>query len=278
MDILRPTEEAALLAWSERIRLNREQVERLSELGDRPDFYGPVAERFRADPDRTGDVNLDLLRSFARPEDSWLDIGAGGGRFALALARSVTKVIALEPAPGMQEVLRRAIVDFSVENVEIVDQRWPVEMPGVANIALISQVGYDTEQIGPFLSAMERAANRACIALWQWRAPSTPFDALWPDIHGEARIPLPALPELISVLIARGRTLSLAAGQDRVRSYASFDEIHDFTRRQVWVREGSEKDRRLRDVLRERLVELNGRVALTWEPFGISALSWSTRP
>src|SRR5437879_7298049 len=92
VDALRPSAAAALRAWAERVRANRDQVDRFREASP-ADFYAPVAAMFRADPRRRDEPSLEALRALIHPTDTVLDIGAGGGRVALALA--------LEPHQGV---------------------------------------------------------------------------------------------------------------------------------------------------------------------------------
>src|SRR5437899_11917663 len=112
-------------AWAARVRANREQVDRFREVPDGADFYAPVSSIFRADPHRADDPILDRLLRLARPADSWLDIGAGAGRFALPLALAVREVIALEPSESMLAGLREGIAETGVGNLRIVQERWP---------------------------------------------------------------------------------------------------------------------------------------------------------
>ena len=49
-----------------------------------------------------------------------VDIGAGTGRFALAAARQVRRVVAVDVSPAMQEVLRRRAREAGLSNVECV--------------------------------------------------------------------------------------------------------------------------------------------------------------
>ena len=84
-DPFRPDVDALLQSWARRVRANAEQVDRFAEQRSQ-DHYAPVAERFRVDPHRTDDPSLDALRALARPDETWLDIGAGGGRYALPIA------------------------------------------------------------------------------------------------------------------------------------------------------------------------------------------------
>ncbi|MCU0505926.1 MAG: nucleotidyltransferase family protein, partial [Chloroflexi bacterium] len=75
--------------WVARVRANDEQSARVRESPEPEDFYGPVAGIFVADPRRSDDAVLDALGELALPDDRWLDIGAGAGRFALPLALRV---------------------------------------------------------------------------------------------------------------------------------------------------------------------------------------------
>src|SRR5262245_40636135 len=66
-DALRPAAADALPAWARRVRANHEQAERVREGVPSRDFYAPMAPRFRADPRRTDEPVLDLLRSLVVP-------------------------------------------------------------------------------------------------------------------------------------------------------------------------------------------------------------------
>jgi molybdenum cofactor cytidylyltransferase len=116
-------------AWAARVRANRDQVERIREVPDGTDFYAPVNSLFRADPTRTDDDVLDALLRLTRSGDTWLDIGAGAGRFALPIARALDpsggSVIALDASPSMPESLGEVAEDYAIENVRVVAGRWP---------------------------------------------------------------------------------------------------------------------------------------------------------
>jgi CTP:molybdopterin cytidylyltransferase MocA len=278
----------AEVAWADRVRRNREQVDRLREAPDGADFYASVSSIFREDPDRTRDPVLDALRTHARPDDTWLDIGAGAGRYALPLARSVRKVIALDPSPSMLEGLREGIAAHGIENVDVIEGRWPEtadrhealsrELP--VDVALIAHVGYDVESIGPFLDAMEASARRECIAILMERSPASLAEAFWPPIHGEARISLPALPAFVDLLRARGREPRVDIVETSRRRWASRDELEPFVRRQTWVAPGSAKDHRIRELLDEWIVEnADGSVDLSVaEPLRVGLVAWRPRP
>ena len=63
--------------------------------------------------------HLDLME-----DDTVLDVGAGTGRLAIPMARHVRRVIALEPAEKMVEILRNELTRHSTMNVDVLQMRW----------------------------------------------------------------------------------------------------------------------------------------------------------
>src|SRR5262245_42677231 len=199
-DALRLDPAELMAAWGARVLANREQVERVREDDPNPDHYAPIARLFRGDPNLADDPTWLALRPTVGANETWLDIGAGGGRYALPLARQAREVIALDPSPGMVHLLHEVVATYQLPNVRVVEGRWPAAAPQPADVAFVANVGYDVEQIGPFLDEMEANARRRCVAVLLERAPPYPFDELWPVVHGEERAALPALPEFLSLL------------------------------------------------------------------------------
>lgn len=275
----------AELAWASRVRRNREQVDRFREMPDGRDFYASVSSIFRDDPDRTGDPVLDALRGHARPDDTWLDIGAGAGRYALPLARAVRGVIALDPSTSMLAPLREAMAEHGIDNVEVIEGRWPSvvgerealsrELP--VDVALIAHVGYDVEEIGAFLEAMERAARRECVAILMERNPAVIAEPFWPPLHGETRIALPALSAFVDLLRARGRTPTVDIVESSRRTWTSRAEVEAYVRRQTWVAPGSPKDARMQELLDEWVARNDdGTVEISVaEPLRVGLVAWS---
>jgi CTP:molybdopterin cytidylyltransferase MocA len=269
-------------AWAARVRANAEQVDRFREVPDGTDFYAPVTGLFRADPTRTDDPSLDALLRWVRPGERWLDIGAGAGRYALPIARSLAvsggEVVAIDPSASMLDGLREIAAEHGIDNVRSVEARWPTADAAdlVGDVALIAHVSYDIEAIGPFVAAMESAARRLCIAMLMERQPSSIADACWPPVHGEARVPLPALPEFVELLRARGREPSVERLEREPRRFASRDELAGFLRRQLWVEPGGQADRRFLAALDE-LIEIDddGLVGLQGQrPLPIGIVTW----
>lgn len=276
-------------AWAARVHANNAQVDRYRETPDDTDFYAPVTSLFRADPTRTDEPALEVLRSLVRDREMWLDIGAGAGRYALpiamALAPSGGEVIALDTSVSMLTALAEIGAEHGIDNVRPLLGRWPPAdgdlAPFQADVALIAHVSYDIADIGPFIRAMESSARRLGVAVLMERQPSSIADVCWPPVWGEERVPLPALPEFVELLRAMGRDPQIARLEREPRRFGSRDELAGFLRRQLWVQPGSAADIRFRDAL-EPLLETDddGRVGLvgqrplpigivTWEPGGI---------
>ncbi len=272
-------------AWADRVHANNEQVDRFREVPDATDFYAPVTSLFRADPTRTDEPALASLLAMVRPGDSWLDIGAGAGRYALPIARSLAasggEVVAVDPSAGMLTGLHEIATEYGIANVRTVEARWPPSDgdvgPFAADVALIAHVSYDIAAIGPFLDAMEAAAGRSCVAVLMERQPSSIADVCWPPVWGEARIALPALPQFVELLRARGREPSIERLEREPRHFASREELEGFLRRQLWVEEGSAADIRFRTALEPMIVtDAEGRVGLRDQrPLPIGIVTWT---
>jgi SAM-dependent methyltransferase len=274
-DLLRPPLDLALRSWAAMVRADNEQVEDLPARPRPEDFYAPVAEQFRADPRRTDDRVLDFLRSLAQPGETWLDLGAGGGRYSLALALSSRRVYAVETSEGMRAVLTSAMAEHGVTNIDVFDERWPGPSAcPTADLGLISHVGYDIADIGPFLDQFEAHVSRLCVAVLFERAPVQDFAPLWKPVHGEERALLPGLRELIALLFARGRVAEVTLFPSRRPVFESLEALHRAARRPTWVLEGTPEDQRLAQAVEAIAVRVEGGYALSPEPRTLGVVRW----
>jgi SAM-dependent methyltransferase len=275
---------AAEAAWAERVRANRDQVDRLREVPDGADFYARVTSIFRADPRRTNEPVLDELLTIAVRDESWLDIGAGAGRYALPLALAVREVIAIDPSGGMLASLRELMEEHAIRNIRIVEGRWPPDQglaatlgpAPIADVALIAHVGYDVESIGSFLDAMEAAARRLCVAVLMDSSPASAAEPFWLIVHGEPRARLPALPEFVALLQGRGIDPAVTMVLREPREFDSLESIDAFLRRQLWIAGGGEKERRYLDALDQLVVKTAGAFTVRdQEPSSVGVATWT---
>lgn len=263
-------------AWDELVVGNREQVERHRLVPEAADFYAPVSGRFVVDPRREGDPVLDALLERAEPGETWLDIGAGAGRFALPLALRVKRVIALDPSPGMLAALRDGMARHGISNVEIIHGRWPPtggDPHPDADVALIAHVGYDIAPIAPFLDAMEASAGR-CVAILRERWPASYAAPFWPIIHGVERVPLPACNDLVELLEARGARLSVSRVAEPSRRWEDEQVLVEQLRHQLWIAEQGPDNDRLVAAVDEMAIRDDDGVGLPLEPTWIGVVEW----
>jgi len=278
VNVLRPSAEEAAAAWRELVIAEREQVERLPDRPRPEDFYGPIADRFKADPRRTDEPVLDVLLGLVRPGETWMDIGAGGGRYTLPIALRAGRVIAVEPSEGMRNALAEAAQEHGIENIDVFDERWPGESHApVADVAFISHVGYDIAEIGGFLDMMDAHATRLCVDVMWSEAPISDWAPLWKAVHGEERHLLPAAAEMMTLLFARGKTPEVTFLDQEPRTYEDLESLHASARRPLWVLPDSEQDKRLEEAVRELAVKVEGGFALNAAPRRLGVITWRPR-
>ena len=215
----------------------------------------------------------------ARADDVWLDIGSGGGRYALPIALSVNQVHAIDPSPAMIEVMRGGMRDHGITNVDINEGRWPLE-EGVAptgDVALMAHVGYDIEHIGHFLDEAERSASRACVMVMRVGAGTATPSRFWRALYGEDRLPLPALPELLVLLVARGSLPTVTLTRRQPLAFETLPDLLAMARRLLWVKPDSEKDRKLQWLVEQQATRRDEGWALDWKPPRVGIASWEPR-
>jgi hypothetical protein len=194
----------------------------------------------------------------------------------LPLALLAGEVITVDPSGAMLAVLRESMSEYGIRNVRTVPGRWPLPDAPQADVALMAHVGYDVEDIGPFLDGMEAAARRLCVAMLFDGAPTSSVDRYWQAIHGEHRVPLPALREFLALQLARGRLceVRLTTGGSLGPENPNPDRILSRLRQQLLIEPGGEKDRRLQQVLAEQSVSPNGGQSPTFASRTLGIVTW----
>ena len=141
----------------------------------------------------------------------------------------------------------------------------------------MAHVGYDIAEIGPFVDQLESQSARMCVAVMGASAMQTTGALFWRGVHGEDRIRLPALPEFVSLLLARERLPEIVLVERTPPTFNSLDEAVAMARRQLWVRAGSAKDRKLTALAHDVVTERDGHFAFEWTPTKIGIVSWPPR-
>ena len=274
---LRPTADAALVAYGKLVLAHRAQVDRVTEREPAPerDRWAKRAADFR--PGRMDAPEIGALERLARRSDTWIDVGAGAGRFAIPLSESVARVIAVEPSAGMRAQLSQAVSEAGRSNIDIIATSWPPPADSeveAGDAVLIANVLYGVADVGPFLAAAESHCRRLCVVIASDRAPSSPLPEVWEAIHGEAFNALPALRELLAVLLAMGRRVAVEPVPVPAPPRRPLEQVLDHARRIYHVSAGSEKDGKLLGMLERDFRGSDGLVRMPAPERYSSVVSW----
>jgi SAM-dependent methyltransferase len=250
------------------------QAERVRSTAGRPaDFWQSLAGRFRVPADTGSDPTVDALGALVAPGDRIIDVGAGGGRLAIPLARRCREVTAIEPSPAMRAVLAEELTRHGVANVRIV---------AAAPLVFAAHVTYGVRPIEPFLRKLDALATRHAALVVMLDPPQAPIAAFWRAVHGEERLRLPCRDELEAALTE----LSIAPeatglGPAPPLALGTRDQALDLLRFRLLTAPGTPADTRLLAVLDELTEERDGQLyprapaneawLLRWTPAGRKA-------
>lgn len=104
-----------------------------------------------------------ISRMSLEPHDTVLDIGCGPGTLALALAKKVKKVIAIDYSKQMLEQLRIHAAREGIENIEALHVSWEDDWSNLPQVDIV--VASRSMEVGCMHSALEkmnRHARKAC--------------------------------------------------------------------------------------------------------------------
>jgi hypothetical protein len=90
------------------------------------------------------------------------------------------------------------------------------------------------------------------------QAPASAADPFWPLVHDQARDRLPALPEFLELLRARGRRAQVDRLPADGRLFDSRAALEGSVRRQLWIDPAGAKEARFQAALDELAVETPG--------------------
>ena len=252
-EITGPEEIDWAAAWRRKVIAEREQIESLPDRAEPVgDFWSAAAEQFRSDPFRTEDVPLNRVLALVEPGWTCLDVGAGGGRFALPLAlRGGCKVTAVEPSESMRRALAAEIEQYGAQNIEVVPADWMSAQVEAADLVLCSHVLYNIEEITPFIRKLSDHARRYCVVLIGASPPGGIRNDLWPLFRGQRRLEPPVYWDLINVLLQMGiyPDVEIVATERRMR-YRSLEDAVAAMRWMLWFAPDPERDERLSQYVR----------------------------
>jgi hypothetical protein len=275
--VLRPSVDDAAAAWRSLVDAARDQFQRLAEevLHGSEEFLAARLPSLR--PGASASEELDYLRSLARPDEVWMELGAAAGRLAVPLAPAVGRFVAVDPSARMRAALEAAAADAGVTAIELRDGRWPEDADALptADVTLAANMFYALEQPLPFVEAMERRSRRLCVVTAADRPGRTPDADVWTEVMGEPLVVGPGATDLAVLMLASGRRVDVRTFPAPPPRALPPDQAVEQAAWRLGLRAGSPRLAALRDAV-ERRVDPDGLVRLqsgrrytavvTWEP------------
>lgn len=118
-----------------------------------------------------------------------LDIGSGPGTIAVPVAGQVNHVTAVEPSPGMADVMEEYAAERGVSNLDIVRKRWEEielssDLSGPYDLVLASY-SLGMQDLSSTIEMMNDASSRWVYIFWISGMPSWEqgLAELWPRLH-----------------------------------------------------------------------------------------------
>lgn len=194
--------------WSNLVRARLSEMERLDPgrgaVG--PAFWDTRAKRFATGVAGTAerDPLFTRLRKATGRRSTVLDVGAGPGRFALAIAPRVERVVAVDSSAVMVGIVTKRARQLQLPNVEGVVGAWPDVDVAPASVSVCSYVLPLVADAKRFLHKLDTCtSDRAFLYLG---AASLDFltDPLWRHFHGAPRRLGPTYLDAVAVLAELG--------------------------------------------------------------------------
>jgi precorrin-6B methylase 2 len=276
--------------WREIVEARQRQIEQRRGLKG-GDFWANRAQSFHRSVtcphfDMYGrpvrDPFLAHVAEKVYPRMTVLDVGAGTGRFAIPLARQADRLMAVEPAAAMRQLLSDNCAAAQLTNVRIVATAWPEALAevgsGQADITICSHVLYPIGDIVPFVAALEQATRVGGLIFIYLRAGQTTDFApeLWQELHDERLAPQPDYLDAYNVLAQMGICANLTMVKNSsLWRFDSLDEAVAAYRDRLCIHDDeTAKLKRLRQRLQELAIEENGRLAISKREPAQAAIIW----
>jgi SAM-dependent methyltransferase len=170
-----------------------------------------------------------LDRMDLSPDMTVLDVGCGGGRMAIPLAKRVRHVTALDQAPAMLEATRQNAESANIKNLSTVHVDWTKARIGIdvePHDVVLSSSSLLMLELREFLTRMDQAAKKNCYLTWG--VGMNEHDARVSRILGEDYRPTPSHVVIYNLLYSMGILPNVeifqVAGSRRVKDLSQMVE------------------------------------------------------
>lgn len=272
--------EAAVARWQAIVKARAAQMDAAyARLGrTSADFWDRRARNFHrvTRESATSDPFYHFLRPHVASQHNILDVGAGTGRFTLALAPLAAHITALEPNASMLNYLRGETAARNLSNVTLLQSTWesaPADLH--ADLVICSHVLYPILDIEAFLTKLYRASTGASYLYMRGTAIDGITAPFWQHFHGTERCQPPAYIHALDVLYQLGIYANVEVVKAPFRlSYPSLQHAEDELLEQLILEDTAQKRAELRDLLKGWLVESNDGSWHSPEQTMTSAILW----
>lgn len=159
-----------LLLWRQISEFHSDGHERRNTEENGTDVWVERAKRFDSlvkekwsSPDSSRRYIISRLKE--NPDSTLLDIGAGTGAWSCLLSRYVKELTALEPSSAMVSVMQENITEQGIENIRIIQDRWPQARADKHDFSLCSHAMYGEPDFREFISRMMEVTRKTCFLL-----------------------------------------------------------------------------------------------------------------
>ncbi len=270
---------SAIDSWKHQVETHHAQSEAVQAKAQwsSADFWRPYAQYFRQDPGRTDDPVIDKILSKISPTSTVLDVGGGAGRIALPLALKASHVTVAEPSESMIEQLQEEAQQSGITNVSVVQSLWEEARTAPADVVICAHVLYGVADAEPFIRKLAEHAKQQVMILCFTRAPISRLSPFWLPVHGEERIDMPGLSELMPLLWEMGIYPDVEMFEPSPQqTFESHEHAHDQLLNRLYVKPNTEQDDRLKKAIQDLLIETSDGLAIRdVEPGRQGLIIWS---
>ena len=231
-----------------------------------------LARKLNSGGKREPDPLLEHILGRLTPEMTVLDVGAGIGRWTLPMAQRARRVTAVEPLPGMRQVLIERAAAQGITNLDVVDAPWLECRIPPHDVAIAAHATYTTTDLLAFVHKLEASALRTCYLALRVPAHDGIIGELSECIHRQWH----DSPNFIvgyNLLLSAGFHPNVLMEPAATRRWtdASMDDALARAKRHLRL-EHDQHDTVIREVLSRRLVFADG--VYRWPDGMRSALIW----
>lgn len=268
--------------WTTLVKARLAEMEHLSPgrgaVG--PAFWDARAKRFAASVAGTAqhDPLLSRLRGATGRRSTVLDVGAGAGRFSLALAPRVARVVAVDSSAVMIDLLTKQARRLKLANVDGVVGAWPEVDVAPADVSVCSFVLPLVADAKRFLRKLDAATTHRAFLYLGAASLDLLTDPMWRHFHGKPRRPGPTYLDAVAVLAEIGidSEVEVVEVTSRTRHKSLGAAVKSY-RDQLLLADDADVNRELRGLLASWLVEDHGALRPPVRSTPSAIVTWRAR-